>query len=95
MVQPVITQDKENILALVNQDGKDKIVKFELPTNVNISLALMGGHARDLELTIINVFVQPDFKGNIVKNKHKHVQITLAKMVQPVLTTPTSWEEVS
>ena len=50
-------------------------------------------HFRDLVLMTTNAFVQPDFRENIVNDKPKHVQITLAKMVQLVLTTPTSWEE--
>ena len=35
------TPDKENTLVRVNPDGKDKIVKSESQTNVNISHVLM------------------------------------------------------
>ena len=39
--------DKENIHALASLDGKDKIVRFGLQTNVlSINHALMGEHAR-------------------------------------------------
>ena len=39
-------QDKENIHAHANPDGKGKIVKFESPTNANINHASMVEHAR-------------------------------------------------
>ena len=39
-------QDKGNIHAHANQDGKGKIVKFESPTNANINHASMVEHAR-------------------------------------------------
>ena len=41
------TPDKGNTHVLANLDGKDKIVKFGLQTNVlSINHALMGEHAR-------------------------------------------------
>ena len=40
------------------------------------------------------MFVQPDFKENIVRDKPKLVQTTLAKMVPLVPITPISWDVV-
>jgi len=70
-------------------------VKFGLQTSaLNISHALTEELARDLEFMITNVFARPDFRVNIAKSEHRHAQITLAKMVQPVLIMKISWEEV-
>ena len=46
-MEPLVTiLDKENTLALVNQDGKDKIVKSESQMNANINHVWMVEHVR-------------------------------------------------
>ena len=50
-------------------------------------------HFRDLVLMTTNASAQPDFKENIVNDKLKLVQTTLAKTVQLAPITPILWEE--